>query len=156
MVAFGAAKAYACPNVATHDRQFLLHIPCPGLMRAPGEAQGNFALESAMDELAYVLGMDPLELRRRSDAAVEPQSGLPWSSRGLHECYRQGAERFGWSARSPEPRSMRVGRMLVGYGMAEVAFQLFQARARHARQSTVTDGRTSAAPPRTSARERAP
>ena len=140
LVAFGAAKAYACPNVATHDRQVRLHIPCPGFMRAPGEAQGNFALESAMDELAYALGLDPLELRRRNDAAVEPQSGLPWSSRGLHECYRQGAERFGWSRRSPEPRSMRDGRMLVGFGMAEVAFQFFQGPCA-ARASIDRDGR---------------
>jgi CO/xanthine dehydrogenase Mo-binding subunit len=126
LVAYGAARAYACPNVATHDRQVRLNIPCPGFMRAPGEAQGNFALESAMDELAYALRMDPVELRTHNDAAMEPQSRLPWSSRALHECYRQGAARFGWAQRTAEPRSMRAGQMLVGFGVAEVAFQFFQ------------------------------
>ena len=126
LVAYGASSAYACLNAATHNTQVRLNIPCPGFMRGPGEAQGNFALESAMDELAYALRMDPVELRMHNDAAMEPQSRLPWSSRAMHECYRQGAERFGWSQRSAEPRSMRDGRMLVGFGMAEVAFQFFQ------------------------------
>jgi CO/xanthine dehydrogenase Mo-binding subunit len=140
LVAYGASSAYACLNAATHNTQVRLNIPCPGFMRGPGEGQGNFALESAMDELAYALRMDPVELRMHNDAAMEPQSRLPWSSRAMHECYRQGAERFGWSRRSAEPRSMRDGRMLVGFGMAEVAFQFFQGPCA-ARASIDRDGR---------------
>ncbi|MFJ9850576.1 xanthine dehydrogenase family protein molybdopterin-binding subunit [Streptomyces sp. NPDC101150] len=120
--AAGSGFAYACPHVRTQDRQARLNIPDPTSMRAPGEAQGNFALESALDELSYVLGIDPLELRMRNYAEVHPQSGLPWSSNALRECYEVGAERFGWSARRPEPRSMREGNWLVGYGMAGVSY----------------------------------
>lgn len=121
-VAMGSAAAYACPNVASRDQQKRLNIPAPGSMRAPGDAQGNFALESAMDELAYALGTDPLELRLRNYAETHPQLGLPWSSKALRACYQQGAERFGWSHRSPEPGSMRDGDWLVGYGMAGVSY----------------------------------
>jgi xanthine dehydrogenase YagR molybdenum-binding subunit len=87
-------------------------------MRAPGEASGSFALESAMDELAYELHVDPIELRLRNYAETDPETGNPWSSKALRECYRQAAERFGWARRDPEPRSMRDGRWLVGMGMA--------------------------------------
>ncbi len=118
----GSAAAYSCPHVAARDQQKRLNIPAPGSMRAPGEAQGNFAVESAMDELAYVLGTDPLELRLRNYAETHPQLGLPWSSKALRACYQQGAERFGWSQRSPEPGSMRDGDWLVGYGMAGVSY----------------------------------
>jgi CO/xanthine dehydrogenase Mo-binding subunit len=121
-VAAGSATAYACPNVTTRDMQKRLNIPAPTFMRAPGEAQGNFALESALDELAYTLRMDPLELRLRNYAETHPQLDLPWSSKALRECYVEGAERFGWSARNPEPGSMRDGGMLVGYGMAGDSF----------------------------------
>ena len=117
-VAASSANAYACPNVATRDRQRRLNIPSPGSMRAPGVAQGNFALESALDELSYALGLDPVQLRLRNDARSHPQSGLPWSSRAMGECYAVGAERFGWSRRDPHPGSMRDGRWLVGYGVA--------------------------------------
>ena len=122
----GTAAAYACPNVSTRDREVRLNIACPGSMRAPGEAEGNFALECTLDELAYELGMDPLELRLRNYAETHPQLGLPWSSKALRVCYKQGAERFGWSRRTPEPRSMRAGRMLVGYGMAGVSYFWYQ------------------------------
>jgi CO/xanthine dehydrogenase Mo-binding subunit len=127
LIAFGTAGAYACPNLATRDQQVRLNIPCPGFMRAPGSAEGNFALESALDELAYTLGIDPLALRLRNYAEVQPQFGLPWSSNALRDCYARGAERFGWSQRIPEPRSMRDGRWLVGYGMAGVTFHWYQA-----------------------------
>ena len=80
-----------------------------GLDACTGEAEGSFALESAIDELSYALGIDPIELRVKNHAHVHPDSGLPWSSNALLDCYRQGAERFGWSARNPEPRSMRKG-----------------------------------------------
>jgi CO/xanthine dehydrogenase Mo-binding subunit len=139
-VASGSAAAYACPNVATRDMQRRLNIPVPGSMRAPGEAQGNFALESAVDELAYSLGMDPLDLRLRNYAEDHPQLGLPWSSKALRACYEQGAERFGWSARNPEPGSMRNGDWLVGYGMAGVSFFWWQAPCQ-ARASIDADGK---------------
>jgi xanthine dehydrogenase YagR molybdenum-binding subunit len=87
-------------------------------MRAPSESTGSFALESSMDELAYELGMDPIELRLRNYADVDPESGKPWSSKALRDCYARGAERFGWARRNPEPGSMRDGRSLVGVGMA--------------------------------------
>lgn len=124
--AAGSAAAYACPNLATRDQQRRLNIPVPWVMRAPGDAEGNFALESALDELSYALGVDPLELRLRNDAETHPQSGLPWSSKALRDCYQQGADRFGWSARNPEVGSMREGGWLVGYGMAGVSYYWWQ------------------------------
>jgi xanthine dehydrogenase YagR molybdenum-binding subunit len=115
-------EAYDCPNLVTHDRLVALNIPNPGAMRAPGHAEGNFALESAMDELSHRLGIDPLELRLRNFAEVNPQTGLPWSSNALRECYRVGAERFGWHHRNAEPGSMRDGEWLIGHGMAAVSY----------------------------------
>ncbi len=115
-------NAYACPNVATHDRRARLHIPSPHSMRGPGTTQGNFALECALDELSYTLGIDPIELRLRNYTEVHPVSGQPWSSKSLRECYRVGAERFGWARRTPEIGSMRDGNWLVGHGMAGVTF----------------------------------
>ncbi|WP_214324301.1 xanthine dehydrogenase family protein molybdopterin-binding subunit [Nonomuraea sediminis] len=120
-------SAYACPNVSTRDRQVRLNITWCNSMRAPGDAQGNFALESAMDELSYTLGIDPIELRLRNYADVHPQLGLPWSSNALRECYEVGADLFGWSRRRPEPGSMRDGDWLIGYGMAGVSFFWYQA-----------------------------
>ena len=98
--------------------------PVPGARCVrPGEAQGNFALESAIDELAYALGIDPLELRLRNYAEIHPQLGLPWSSKALRECFEVGAERFGWSARDPEPRlDARRPTGCVGYGVAGVSY----------------------------------
>jgi xanthine dehydrogenase YagR molybdenum-binding subunit len=125
-VAADSAWAYACPNVDVQDRQARLNIPSPTSMRAPGQAQGNFALESAMDELSYAVGMDPLEMRLRNYADEQPQLGLPWSSKALRACFEQGAERFGWSARDPRPGSMRDGDWLIGRGMAGVSFFWFQ------------------------------
>lgn len=113
---------YACPNVRTSRKQVPLNVGTPTWMRAPGEAQGIFALETAMDELAYALDLDPVELRRRNDTAVHPHSGQPWSSRGLHECYQLGAESFGWERRIHAPRSMRDGRHLIGWGMASALY----------------------------------
>ena len=121
LITHGTPAAYACPNVSTRATQIRQSIPIPGWMRAPGEAEGSFALESAIDELSYALGIDPIELRVKNHAHVHPDTGLPWSSNALLDCYRQGAERFGWSARNPEPRSMRNGGQLVGYGMARGA-----------------------------------
>ena len=120
-------NAYSCPNVATHDRRARLHIPSPYAMRGPGTTQGNFAVESALDELSYALGIDPIELRLRNHTDVHPGSGQPWSSKALRECYRVGTERFGWARRTPEIGSMRDGDWLVGYGMAGVTFTPGQA-----------------------------
>jgi len=120
-------NAYSCPNVATHDRRTRLHIPSPHWMRGPGTTQGNFAVESALDELSYTLGIDPIELRLRNYTEVHPGSGRPWSSKALRECYRVGAERFGWARRTPDIGSMRDGNWLVGYGMAGVTFTPGQA-----------------------------
>jgi CO/xanthine dehydrogenase Mo-binding subunit len=120
-------NSYACPNVATHDRRARLHIPSPHWMRAPGRAQGSFAVESALDELSYTLGIDPIELRLRNYNEVDPVSGRPWSSSALRECYRAGAERFGWARRTAEIGSMSDGNSLVGYGMAGVTFTSGQA-----------------------------
>src|SRR5262245_29476240 len=120
------ADAYACPNVSTRAAQRRLNIPVPGWMRAPGEAEGSFALESAVDELSYTVGIDPIEFRIKNHAHVNPVNGRPWSSNALLDCYRQGAERFGWAARNPRPRSMRSGRVLVGYGMARASLVAYQ------------------------------
>jgi xanthine dehydrogenase YagR molybdenum-binding subunit len=138
-VATDSAWAYACPNADVQDVQARLNIPLPTSMRAPGQAQGNFALESAMDELSYAIGMDPLELRLRNYAEEQPQLGLPFSSKGLRACFEQGAERFGWSARDPRPGSMRDGSWQTGYGMAGVSFFWFQPPC-HARASLRADG----------------
>jgi CO/xanthine dehydrogenase Mo-binding subunit len=126
LITYGTLHAYACPNLSTRATQIRQSIPIPGWMRAPGEAEGSFAMESAIDELSYALGMDPIELRVKNHAHVHPATGLPWSSNALLECYRQGAERFGWSARTLAPRLMRKGSQLVGYGMARAALGAYQ------------------------------
>jgi xanthine dehydrogenase YagR molybdenum-binding subunit len=125
-ITMGTPEAYACTNLATRDLMTGLNIPNPGAMRAPGTSEGNFAIESALDELSHELHLDPVELRLRNYADVSPRSGLPWSSNALRECYRVGAERFGWHRRNPEVRSMRDGNWLIGYGMAGVSFHWYQ------------------------------
>ncbi len=122
----GTAVLYDCPNVSARTRQVRLNVACPTWMRGPGEAPGEFALECALDELAAELAMDPLELRLRNYAEVHPQTGLPWASKALRACYERGAERFGWARRTPEPGSMRHGRLLVGYGMASAFYGYVQ------------------------------
>ncbi|MFZ5895089.1 MAG: xanthine dehydrogenase family protein molybdopterin-binding subunit [Myxococcota bacterium] len=120
---------YACPNVATSHRLVRLDTPAPTFMRAPGEASGTFALEVALDELAGELRLDPLELRLRNYAERDPEEDKPWSSKSLRECYRRAAERFGWARRKPEPRSMRDGNWLVGWGMATATYPARQSGA---------------------------
>ena len=115
-------KLYACPNVATTYRLAPNHLSGPYTMRGPGETPGLFAIECAMDELAYALQIDPIDLRLRNHADVDPETGKPWSSKSLKECYRQGAERFGWHQRHPQPGSMRNGDRLIGWGMATMAY----------------------------------
>ncbi len=110
--------AYACPNLDVRYRVVPLDMSTPCWTRGPGETSGSFALESAMDELAYALNMDPLALRLKNFAATDPEKNLPWSSNRLRECYDQGAERFGWKQRPASPRSMRQSDWLVGWGMS--------------------------------------
>ncbi len=113
---------YACQNMQISQRVVRLNKGQPTFMRAPGEASGTFALESALDELAYELKLDPIELRLRNHADTDPDTKLPWSSKSLKESYQLGAEKFGWSRRNIEPRSMRDGRYLVGMGMASATY----------------------------------
>ena len=94
----------------------------PVVLRAPMEAQGHFALECAMDELACATGVDPVELRLRNDTETDPYSSRPFSTRALRECLTKGATRFGWDKRTPEPRSMRDGRYLIGQGVAAAIY----------------------------------
>lgn len=117
-VGLGTEMLYACPNLAITHRLVAIHTSLPTYMRAPGEASGVFAIESAMDELAAALKLDPLELRLRNYAENDPKDGKPFASKALRECYSQGAAAFGWGKRNPEPRSMREGGVLIGMGMA--------------------------------------
>jgi len=113
---------YQTANNSTSHKLVESTIGTPSYTRAPGEAPGTYALEAALDELAYELKMDPVELRLKNYAETDPEKNRPWSSKSLRECYRMGAERFGWSKRSLEPRSMRDGNALVGWGMASAVY----------------------------------
>ncbi|MDQ2857303.1 MAG: xanthine dehydrogenase family protein molybdopterin-binding subunit [Candidatus Eremiobacteraeota bacterium] len=109
---------YAAPNRCTSHRLARLDVPTPSIMRAPGEAPGMFALECAMDEMALACSLDPVELRVRNEPDVDPESRLPFSSRGLVACLREGARRFAWDARARAPRATLRGRRLIGVGVA--------------------------------------
>ena len=111
---------YSTENLAISQKIVPLNIPPTTFMRAPGEAPGSFALESAMDELAIALDMDPIELRLRNNSTAPPGHDLQWSSKHLDECYRVGAARFGWADRSPNGHT--DGDWLVGVGMATAMF----------------------------------
>jgi xanthine dehydrogenase YagR molybdenum-binding subunit len=121
---------YRAPHRRTTHRLAVLDVPTPAWMRAPGEAPGSFALESAIDELAIACGLDPIELRERNEPEVDPESGRPWSSRNLLACLREGAERFGWAGRDPAPGMRREGRWLVGTGVAASTYPTFIAASR--------------------------
>ncbi|MGC1039501.1 xanthine dehydrogenase family protein molybdopterin-binding subunit [Pantoea agglomerans] len=112
------ARMYAVGNVSAQHQVRPINTVTPGWMRAPGENPSAFGLEVAMDEMAYALNIDPLELRLRNWADKDYQLDLPWSSRRLKEAYQKGAEAFGWDKRIMTPRSMREGRELIGWGMA--------------------------------------
>ncbi len=131
---------YAAPHRRTTHRLARLDVPTPAWMRAPGECPGMFALESAMDELAVACGIDPVELRVRNEPAVEPESGQPFSSRNLVACLREGATRFGWAGRDPEPGTRRDGPWLTGTGVASSTYPA-RARASQARAAVGADGR---------------
>ncbi|MGW7283451.1 xanthine dehydrogenase family protein molybdopterin-binding subunit [Streptomyces sp. NPDC054844] len=117
-----ARVMYAAPALRTAHRVVRLDVPTPSWMRAPGECPGMYALESAVDELAVELGMDPVELRIRNEPETEPDSGKPFSSRHLVECLREGARRFGWEGRDPRPRSRAAGPLLIGSGVAAATY----------------------------------
>jgi xanthine dehydrogenase YagR molybdenum-binding subunit len=124
---------YASPAIATSHEAVRVDTGTPLFMRAPGEATGSIALESAIDEAAWACGMDPLTFRLKNYAEVEPISGKPFSSKALRQCYAQGAERFGWAKRPLEPRQVRdEAGLLVGWGMGTATFPalMFAAEAR--------------------------
>ncbi|MEV6162627.1 xanthine dehydrogenase family protein molybdopterin-binding subunit [Streptomyces sp. NPDC052052] len=118
---------YGSPHSRTAHHVTALDVPSPSWMRAPGEAPGMYALESAMDELAAALGMDPVELRLRNDPAHEPDSGRPFSSRGLAACLEEGAGRFGWYDRDPRPAVREEGPLLLGTGVASATYPVYLA-----------------------------
>ncbi|HEY0526756.1 MAG TPA: xanthine dehydrogenase family protein molybdopterin-binding subunit [Stellaceae bacterium] len=130
---------YSCPNVRTNYRLVPMNVNTPCPMRAPGVVTGAYALECAMDELAWAAGVDPVELRLRNYAESDEHKKLPWSSKGLRECYRVGAERFGWSRRQAQPGAMRDGGKLVGYGMASAVYPTQRSPA-HALARILADG----------------
>ncbi|QDQ15265.1 xanthine dehydrogenase family protein molybdopterin-binding subunit [Streptomyces spectabilis] len=119
--AFGRVM-YAADAHHSVSRVVPLDVPTPTFMRAPGEAPGSFALECALDELAEKCGVDPIALRARNEPAVGPVSGLPFGSRNLVACFREGARRFGWAERDPRPGTRRDGRWLLGTGTAAATF----------------------------------
>lgn len=113
---------YDCPNVNTQYRLTRLDLSTPTYTRGPGETTGVYALESAMDELAFALNMDPLEFRKKNYAHKDPDNHLPWSSKYLDECYEQGAAQFGWNKRNQKPGSLMQDGWLTGYGVASGAY----------------------------------
>jgi xanthine dehydrogenase YagR molybdenum-binding subunit len=124
---------YSSLAISTRHTAVRVDMGTPGPMRAPGEASGSAALESAMDEAALACGLDPLEFRLRNYAETDPASGKPYSAKALRECYAQAAERFGWAGRPLQPRQMRdAAGNLVGWGMGSALFHapMFQAEAR--------------------------
>jgi xanthine dehydrogenase YagR molybdenum-binding subunit len=133
-------RLYACPNVESLVSIVRADRNTPGFMRSPPEVPYMFALESAMDELAVRLNMDPIELRRVNDTTKEPIGGKPYTSRSLMECYDEGAKAFGWAKRDARPKSMSDGDWLIGYGCATTCYPTQMAPAA-ARVRLQRDGR---------------
>ncbi len=123
---FPARHLYATENLFVSQRVMTLDTTANTFMRAPGESIGTFALESAMDELAYEMGMDPVELRLRNDPDRDPAKGTEFSTRNLKEAYRLGAEKFGWGNRPVQPRSLRDGKWLIGQGVATAYYPAYR------------------------------
>ncbi|MGA8401348.1 MAG: xanthine dehydrogenase family protein molybdopterin-binding subunit [Stellaceae bacterium] len=117
-----STRLYACPNIASKVSMVHADRNTPGFMRSPPEVPYIFALESAMDELAVALNMDPVELRRRNDTDHEPIKNLPYTSRSLMACFDAAAKSFGWDKRNPKPGSMRDGDWIVGWGCATTLY----------------------------------
>ncbi|MFI9557769.1 xanthine dehydrogenase family protein molybdopterin-binding subunit [Nonomuraea endophytica] len=122
-----ATRTYQVPNLRVDYRFTRVNAVTPASLRAPGEAIGSFALESAMDELAVALDIDPIELRLRNYAEHDQVSGKPWSANNLRTTYELGARAFGWQRRDPRPGSMRDGTELIGWGMAGGSFPAYSA-----------------------------
>ena len=120
---------YQSPNLTTRYRLAALDVGSPIWMRGPGEATGAFALESAMDEMAHLLNLDPLDFRLRNYTDQDPESGKPWSTKFLKECYQLGAERIGWNKRQLQPGALREGDWLIGYGMGVGTFGAYRGAA---------------------------
>lgn len=123
-------QLYACPNVSTKYNIYPLDVSTPTWMRGPGEATGSFPLECALDELAYALNIDPIELRKRNYAETDPENGKPYSSKFLREAYELGADKFDWKTRNPQPKSMKEGEWQAGYGMSTGIFGAFRGEAK--------------------------
>ncbi len=121
-----SALLYKCANTKFVHKLARLDLPTSCDMRAPGAATGVYGLECAMDELAVALKLDPLELRLRCYSDRDQNGDVPYTSKKLRECYREGAEAFGWSKRKPQPRSMREGKELIGWGMATGVWEALQ------------------------------
>jgi xanthine dehydrogenase YagR molybdenum-binding subunit len=132
-------SGYRCPNAELTYHLVPLDLSTPCWTRGPGETTGSFALESAMDELAYALQLDPLALRLKNFADLDPNGDRPWSTNYLRECYARGAEKFGWAKRKPEPAATRDGDWLVGQGMAMGIYKAVRAKA-SARARLLPDG----------------
>ncbi len=120
---------YDAPSIEFSHIVHTVNVSQPSFMRAPGECPGTYALECAMDELAYALKMDPLKLRLVNNSPNHPIKGVPWSMKHLRECYDLGAREFGWSQRTYEPRSMKDGHLLVGLGVATATYPAVAGRA---------------------------
>ncbi|TFI40813.1 xanthine dehydrogenase family protein molybdopterin-binding subunit [Rhodococcus sp. 1R11] len=133
---------YASPNRATTHRLATLDVGTPRWMRAPGEAPGMFAVETAIDELATATGIDPIELRIRNEPDVDPASGNPFSSRSVVQCLREGAQKFGWDRRDSTPGRRREGNTLLGMGVATASYPVLispsTAAARVEQDGTIT------------------
>jgi xanthine dehydrogenase YagR molybdenum-binding subunit len=121
---------YACPNVTTRYKVYSLNLSTPTWMRGPGEATGCFALESAIDELAYKLNLDPIEIRLRNYAETDPEKNRPHSSKFLKEAYQLGADKIEWTKRDPKPGAVREGEWFTGYGMSTGVFNASRGTAR--------------------------
>jgi xanthine dehydrogenase YagR molybdenum-binding subunit len=132
---------YTTQSRRTTHRLAALDVPVPSWMRAPGEAPGMFALESAMDEMAIRCGLDPIEFRIRNEPAVDAETGLPYSSRNLVACLREGARRFGWADRDPRLRARQEGRWYAGTGVAASTFPVIRFPGSVARITHAGDGR---------------
>jgi xanthine dehydrogenase YagR molybdenum-binding subunit len=139
--AYATRTMYATETRRTTHRLAALDVPVPSWMRAPGEAPGMYALESAMDEMAIKCNLDPIEFRIRNEPQEDAETGLPYSSRNLVACLREGAERFGWKGRDPTPRARREGRWLVGTGIASGMYPVFRMPGSKVRMRYEDDGR---------------
>jgi xanthine dehydrogenase YagR molybdenum-binding subunit len=132
---------YATQSRRTTHRLAALDVPVPSWMRAPGEAPGMFALETAMDEMAISCGLDPVEFRIRNEPETDAETGLPYSSRNLVACMREGARRFGWADRDGRPRARQEGRWYVGTGVASSTFPVIRLPGSVARITCAGEGR---------------